>query len=475
MRVSFKSLVLLAVTASCCMVIFNLSSTHSSSTQRLHSRIAHITAQDLAAMRHSQDSEGVLPQPIDIPSILSTSPRITLNTSGDAATPCRHDCQPPRNKSAEPPTLLYHPRLPQHQQHQQQQQQQQKQSTGMEQLCDRACRLTKLGKKGLIRHNTYISRVQVENVTLPGSWTVTSELVDRLSQRQRHVQETCKKYGLNKTNGTYQPNAWEFLLDEKHNLAWCNVFKAASSTWFYNFNLLAGYSEFELLHTKESPVTLARKRYKRPSVEELKRVFNSTHPPLSFMIVRHPFERLVSGYRDKILSGNRYYSKLSRTVAKAYQGLAPSSKDREWKWPKAGRPSGAKVIATFPQFVQFLLDETSKGNKLDEHWTPMSGFCTPCLVPFDVFAKVETLQEDGNYIIFSSGIKDIIKPKMINRARDGPTKEVASKFLCQLTKEQMEGLIQLYKMDLELFQYDVSKYQQCVRQSDKSNPISRGA
>ncbi|KAK8401468.1 hypothetical protein O3P69_002904 [Scylla paramamosain] len=466
MRVTFKSLVFLAATASFCMVIFNVSSTPRP-TQRLHSRIAHITAQDLAAIRHSPDAAGVLPQPIDIPGVLSTSPRILLNVSGVVAAPCGHDCQPPRNKSVETPTLLSDARVPQHQQ--------QQQNTNTEQLCDRACRLNKLGKKGLIRHSMYISRVQVENVTLPGSWTVTSELVDRLSQRQRHVQETCRKYGLDKANKTYQPNAWEFLINEEHNLAWCNVFKAASSTWFYNFNLLAGFSEFELLHTKESPVTLARKRYKRPSVEELKKVLNSTHPPLSFMIVRHPFERLVSGYRDKILSGNRYYSKLSRTVAKTYQGLASSVKDREWKWPKAGRPSGAKVIATFPQFVQFLLDETSKGNKLDEHWIPMSTFCTPCLVPFDVFAKVETLQEDGNYIIFSSGIKDIIKPKMINRARDGPTKEVASRFLCQLTKEQMEGLIQMYKMDLELFQYDVSKYQECVRESDKTNLTSLGA
>ena len=33
----------------------------------------------------------------------------------------------------------------------------------------------------------------------------------------------------------------------------------------------------------------------------------------------------------------------------------------------------------------------------------------------------------------------------------------------------------MYKMDLELFQYDISKYQKCVRESDKSNPPSRGA
>lgn len=66
-----------------------------------------------------------------------------------------------------------------------------------------------------------------------------------------------------------------------------------------------------------------------------------------------------------------------------------------------------------------------------------------------------------------TGIKDIIKPKMINRSRDGPTKEVANRFLCQLTKDQMEGLIQVYKMDLELFQYDVSKYRECARESPK--------
>lgn len=330
--------------------------------------------------------------------------------------------------------------------------------------------MNRLRKKGLTRHSSYVSRVQVENVTLPGSWTVTRELVDRLSQRQRHVQETCRKYGLDKANKTYQPNAWEFLINEEFNLVWCNVFKAASSTWFYNFNLLAGFSEFELLHSKESPVTLARKRYKRPRVEDLMAFLSSGRPTLTFMIVRHPLERLVSGYRDKILSGNRYYSKLSRTIAKSYPGLTLPAKEREWKWPRAGRPSGSMVVASFPQFVQFLLDETAKKHKLDEHWTPSSSFCTPCLVPFDVFAKVETLQEDGNYIAFSSGINHIIKPKRINRSRDAPTKDVTNKFLCQLSNQQMEGLIQLYKLDLEMFQYDVSNYRECAGASNKTRP-----
>ena len=38
-------------------------------------------------------------------------------------------------------------------------------------------------------------------------------------------------------------NPWEYLIDGHHNLAWCNVFKAASSSWMWIFNILAGYEE----------------------------------------------------------------------------------------------------------------------------------------------------------------------------------------------------------------------------------------
>lgn len=444
LKPTFKTL-LLAATASFCVVVYNVTSTHRE-IRKPHGRAAHITAKDLLAIGHSA-GDGIVIQPADL--ISSTSPH-ALNASLPA--PSLQQAPNKLQEATAPHAGSTKAAL--------------RQVKGTVPPCDEECRQNRLRRLKMNQKSIYAAKVQVENVTLPGSWTVTRELVDRLSERQRHVQETCKKYGLDKASKAYQPNAWEFLINKEHNLVWCNVFKAASSTWFYNFNLLAGYSEYELLHTKESPVTLARKRYSRPTVDELQRSLNTSDPPLSFMIVRHPFERLVSGYRDKILSGNRYYSKLSRSVAKNYRGIAPPAESRNW--PRFG----SMVVASFPQFVQFLLDETATGNKLDEHWTPMTPFCTPCLVPFDVFAKVETLQEDGNYIIFSSGIKNIIKPKLINRSRSGPTEEVADKFLCQLTKGQMEGLINMYKLDLELFQYDVSKYRACAQDSPKPGPSS---
>lgn len=328
--------------------------------------------------------------------------------------------------------------------------------------CDQACRLAKLRQHGM-RKGGYSSRVQVENVTLPDSWTVTRELVDRLSSRRKHVNEVCKKYGLDKPSETYQPNAWEYLVNAKHGLVWCNVFKAASSTWFYNFNLLAGYTEQELLHAKDTPIQLARKRYARPSVAELHKAMNSTPQPLSFMIARHPLERLVSGFRDKILSGSRYYSKLSRTILHRYKDMRNGEEtDKAKSWSFFGKTKPKAVVPSFAQFVQFLLDEAAKGHRLDEHWTPINNFCTPCLVDFDVFAKVETMEEDGNYIIFSAGIQDVIKPKRINRSRNEPTNAVADKYLCQLSESQMDGLLKLYRYDIEMFSYDVSKYVNCT-------------
>jgi hypothetical protein len=61
------------------------------------------------------------------------------------------------------------------------------------------------------------------------------DLESELEGRRHRVWEVCVAHGLN-TAG--EPNAWEFFIDSTHGLVWCNIFKAASSTWLYNFNIL---------------------------------------------------------------------------------------------------------------------------------------------------------------------------------------------------------------------------------------------
>ncbi|KAG8225638.1 hypothetical protein J437_LFUL013670, partial [Ladona fulva] len=74
--------------------------------------------------------------------------------------------------------------------------------------------------------------------------SVDWELEEELGRRRERVWEVCKTSGLVTEDGTSktEPNAWEFFIDERHHLVWCNVFKAASSSWMYNFNLLGSTS-----------------------------------------------------------------------------------------------------------------------------------------------------------------------------------------------------------------------------------------
>lgn len=121
----------------------------------------------------------------------------------------------------------------------------------------------------------------------------------RMAWRRRTLKESCSRFGLDipGNDSLHRPNPWEFLINKKYHLIWCNVFKAASSSWMYNFNILSGYKPQFLKNNNLVPLQLARKKYPRPTLDELRTALNSS---LSFLIVRHPFERLLSAYRDKI-------------------------------------------------------------------------------------------------------------------------------------------------------------------------------
>lgn len=55
------------------------------------------------------------------------------------------------------------------------------------------------------------------------------------NKRRQTLQETCAKW---KLVDKYPVNSWEFFISPGHSLAWCNIFKAASSAWMYYFNIL---------------------------------------------------------------------------------------------------------------------------------------------------------------------------------------------------------------------------------------------
>ncbi|XP_048510226.1 carbohydrate sulfotransferase 11-like isoform X2 [Athalia rosae] len=283
----------------------------------------------------------------------------------------------------------------------------------------------------------------------------------RLSDRRTFLAKKCAEEGLDRpgNDSLHKPNAWEFLVNRQHHLIWCNVFKAASTSWMYNFNLLAGYSPQFLKASKAVPLSLARQRYPRPTAEQLANYLNDS---LSFLIVRHPFERLLSAYRDKLEHSlpNSFHSKLGAHIVSHHRVKGSS---------KGGRHGPRYPL--FEEFVRWLLGEWKAGNELDMHWTPIANFCTPCQVRFDIIAKFETLHEDQNYLIKQAHVDHIIKPEWKNPTRGSQTKDVMKGYFAQLTKSQIKELYQMFKYDFLLFDYHPDDYLSIGKEDEETKTV----
>ena len=87
-------------------------------------------------------------------------------------------------------------------------------------------------------------------------------------------------------------------------------------------NALAGYSETYLEETKRYPLLVAREKYTRPSKNKLLKVLDN-EKSVSVIIGRHPFERVVSAYRDKIVGAKDFtlHDRIRRNITRYFRGV----------------------------------------------------------------------------------------------------------------------------------------------------------
>ncbi|XP_058065609.1 carbohydrate sulfotransferase 8-like [Anopheles bellator] len=255
---------------------------------------------------------------------------------------------------------------------------------------------------------------------------------DILEGRITHLRNACNRLD----NGGHQSVHPAFYLHSKNNsLLYCLVFKAGTSSWFYNFNSWAGYTEYEIMHIDN--LFLARKFYPQLTRSAL---MHSMEHSFSFLIVRHPFERLISAFEDRLVSmRNAYYSRVSRAIYERYH------------------PGGTGVIS-FRDFVQFIIEDVAYSRDLDVHWCPVNNLCTPCLVRYDLIIKLETYAQDVEVLLRRTNLRDKIKPVHINHTRRDVVDRLIEKYFSQITQKQMDALYAIYEIDFMLFGYSAEKY-----------------
>lgn len=126
---------------------------------------------------------------------------------------------------------------------------------------------------------------------------------ERMRHRTERLAQKCSEFGLDirRNDSLHKPNSWEFLVSRRYHLVWCNVFKAASTSWMYNFNILAGYSPAFLRKSNVVPLELARKRYERVTVDQVNSIdFICIHNVLSTNIHEIEFHILLCENCDHV-------------------------------------------------------------------------------------------------------------------------------------------------------------------------------
>ncbi|KAK3868677.1 hypothetical protein Pcinc_025954 [Petrolisthes cinctipes] len=238
-----------------------------------------------------------------------------------------------------------------------------------------------------------------------------------------------------------------FTIDTKHHLAYCRNAKAGTTTTLGYMLKLAGVNI-----TGKSPHWIhskANKLFPRPNIKTVMRELNGQ--AVSFLIARHPFTRLVSAYQDKILSAG--YQNVKKNIAKKYHKgetdtSLPSKRLSEEKSItlvhnqesivrnittnlNSNEPLSAENMTsfqfdsnttiqnmkpggfnqpTFREFALYVADIILKCSskmpgatgtcmrQINVHWRPLHERCAPCDIKYKVYAKMETFEQDIQYL-----------------------------------------------------------------------------
>ncbi|KAG7156969.1 Carbohydrate sulfotransferase 14-like 3 [Homarus americanus] len=230
---------------------------------------------------------------------------------------------------------------------------------------------------------------------------------------------------------------------------------AASTSWVKNLLLLAGKKKVD-----SGVHPLSRKIYAQPTdpAERERHLKNS----MKMMIVRHPLERILSAYRDKMLrvrNPKGKFETMQKKIARGYVDLSTNT---------------SATNLTQPTFTQFLLkvkDDIKKAwksgdNKINMHWRPFWLTCAPCHLTYDVIAHVETLNMDQEFIIRELGLQDHLLNLYTHASNFdvyNKTSEATRHYYSQVPLSLLKDIVNYYRYDFNLYGYSPDPYFELAR------------
>lgn len=308
-------------------------------------------------------------------------------------------------------------------------------------------------------------------------------------RRKKRVKEVCEKYGAfttrekvlakskldnSKRNSSTSTKGIEtdletwallkkgshhqFFLEKSNELLWCKVPKAASTSWLYAFLKMANVQEHELPEDNGMGLhAMLRDKYPLLAKNLYKKFIPSA---LKFVIVRHPFERLMSAYMDKLdnylrdlrFRGGYYHAMYGGDIVSRYREMYQA------KFPK--HPLFMRKEPSFVEFIHYVIE--TPVSEFDEHWRPMYLLCPPCHFNFDIIIKMDTFTRDSEYILRQKDLDGFIKLEKkhssIKQKKSEENLDPKQFLFSQLSKKMLRDLYNKYRVDCEMFEYSIEDY-----------------
>lgn len=223
----------------------------------------------------------------------------------------------------------------------------------------------------------------------------------------------------------------------------------------------------------KQPLNYVKPFTKRLSIGVLRAIKNSDVPnEKRFIIVRHPFHRLVSAFRDKIerqhgksLERDWYYNTYGKKIVSMYRrqalkkfGHAHFDSDHNFGAVVPVNGMRDERLPIFWEFVQFII--RTHPATMDEHWKPQSDHCSACGFPYQTVILFERLQEEGaflKYMLTNRSTSYLNEEDNLQKVNENPSglgiEDLTNKYFQLLSDSDISKLYKIYQYDFKLFGY----------------------
>lgn len=190
------------------------------------------------------------------------------------------------------------------------------------------------------------------------------------------------------------------------------------------------------------------------------------------IVVRHPFNRLVSAFRDKLerchsvrrgrcdLKRDFYYNRYGKLIVKNHRTsylhrFNQTSLDKDHNYGAPYSVIRSNEMPTWWEFVQWLLSTSSRAHKWDNHWMPTWSQCSPCTFRPNVILHFENLAEEESWLSKDLPRGGKLSPTVRNQRREKEVSadQLTAEYFSLLNHDDIEKLKKVYKKDFEMFGY----------------------